>query len=191
MEKGKKGFEIAVPGEILAVIEEFLPGENVIEENGFLKSTRIGLIIKNFEKHELKVSPLKKRVIPKTNDIVYAQVSSISKDDITAFTKIYYVKDLGYLPHTFTGVLHVANVSPGYIKSIYEAVRPGDIIRARVVGITGPPFHLSIKERENGVVYAFCNYCLTPLSKGSTGGLYCPRCRVSIRRKVSSFYGRV
>ena len=53
-----KNGDLVLPGDYLGVIEEFMPGEGVREENGELYATRAGRVRINPEKMEISVEPV-------------------------------------------------------------------------------------------------------------------------------------
>jgi len=178
---------VVVPGETLGVIEEFIPIDNIYTQNGYLISSIVGRPSYNLKEHTLSVIPLKanKPLVPKKNDIVYAQVIRV-KENI-AFLAIYEIEGKGVIQVPFSGILYIAHISSTFIKDIYDVVRLGDIIRAKVISNRGPPFMVTTKGREFGVVYALCPYCMTPLRKRGLY-LYCMKCKRTSKRKVSSLY---
>ena len=179
--------EVLVPGEILGVIEEFIPCENVYVVNGFIKSLVLGMPLYNIKEHVVSVKPLKdnKPLVPRLNDVVYSQVVRIREN--VAFTSIFEIEGRGCLQVPFTGILHVSQVSTSYVKTIYDAVRIGDVVRARIVSRKGPPFHISTRGKDMGVVYALCPICVKPLKKRGVH-LSCPSCRRVSKRKISELY---
>ena len=178
---------IVLPGEVIGVIEEFIPKENIYIENGTLRALVLGIPFYNLREHEVTIKPLKsnKPLIPRKDDIVYSQVSYMREN--IAFTSIFEIENKGILQVPFTGILHVAQISSYYVRDTYDAIRIGDIIRARVISNRGPPFLISTKGRDMGVIYALCPQCMLPLKKR---GLYllCPSCRNVSKRKISSLY---
>ncbi len=178
---------VVIPGETLGVIEEFIPRDYVYSHNGFLIASILGKPIYDLKEHLVSIIPLKegKPLIPKKDDVVYGQVTRI-KENI-AFLAIFEIEDKGVVPIPFTGILYIAHISSTFVKDIHDAVRLGDIVRAKVISKKGPPFMVTTKGREFGVIYALCPTCMKPLRKR---GLYliCPLCRKVSKRKISSLY---
>jgi len=179
--------EVLVPGEVIGVIEEFIPRENVYVTDGFIKSLVLGIPLYDIKEHVVSVKPVKgnKPLIPRLNDIVYSQVTRIKES--TAFTSIFEIEGKGCLQVPFTGILHISQISSSYVKSIYDVIRIGDVIRARVVSKRGPPFHISTRGKDMGVVYALCPLCVRPLKRRGVH-LLCPSCRRVSKRKLSELY---
>ncbi|RLE61241.1 MAG: hypothetical protein DRJ49_05880 [Thermoprotei archaeon] len=178
--------EIAVPGSRIAIIEEFLPGNNTYILKDTILSTVVGRILRDPEQHTIEVVSFNVPLVPKIGDTVYAEITN-TKDSIVAVVEIFMIENRGIVHTPFSGIIHCADVSSTYVKDIHDVMRIGDIVRAKVIGRSSPPFLLSTMGLDYGVILARCNYCLSPLFLRDTN-LYCKNCRRVIRRKVSSLY---
>jgi len=177
--------ELVVPGEILAVIEEYYPGEYIYEKDGFLRASVVGKVNADRLNHVISVLPSKGILIPRVKDAVYAQVASVR--NLFAVVRIYEVENKGFLPIPFTGIIHVSYALSEPVRDMHNLLRIGDIIRAKVISDEGPPFHLTLRGREFGVILSWCPFCVKPLRKRGLF-LFCPVCRMSFRKKISSMY---
>lgn len=179
--------DVKIPGDVLSVEEEYLPGSGVYVEEGYLKAKVIGRPRVDHARHVLELKPFKATALPlNPRDIVYANVDFIR--DPVAHVKIFYVenKDVVLQPPV-SGVLTVSNISASRVKSLYDVIGYGEIIRAYIAEPGGPPYLLSIKGRDFGVVVARCPKCLTPMRLRGLR-LVCPACRTKAKRKISSKY---
>lgn len=177
--------KIVFPGEKLCVLEEFMPGDGTFEINGNVYSKFVGRVLYDFVSRKVTVVPLKKVTnIPKQGMVIYAVVST-TKDDV-AFTKIFGAEKGVSFSGTFTGILHVSQISSNYIKVVTDAVKVGDIVKAKVL-TSWNPFQLSTKGTKLGVIYALCSKCGTPLTKKRIK-LQCSKCGNVEARKISSDY---
>lgn len=177
--------KIVFPGEKLCVLEEFMPGEGTFEINGNVYSKLVGRVLYDFVSRKVSVMPLRKVVnIPKQGMVVYAVVST-TKDDV-AFTRIFSAEKGTVFSGTFTGILHVSQISNNYVKVVTDAIKVGDIVKAKVL-TSWNPFQLTTKGTKLGVIYALCSKCGTPLVKRRTK-LQCPHCGNVESRKISSDY---
>ena len=79
----------AIPGDSVAVPEEFLPGRNVYESNGSIRSLLVGNVIRDLKSMEIGVEPLVGWRIPIVGDYVTGQVESVQSS--SANMKIYYL----------------------------------------------------------------------------------------------------
>ena len=187
-EKGREGKseKLTIPGETIAVIEEFFAGDNTYLMNGDIISKILGRIIADINKRVIKVEPLKRLYLPEVNEVVYGRVVTIR--DPIAFLDVIYVENRNKpLLKPLSGILHVNNVSSSYVKSLYEVIGYGDVVRAWVMESRTLPLELSIKGREFGVIFSNCPYCMTPLKKRGFN-LFCNKCKKSFKKKVSPKY---
>ncbi|AKG39034.1 MAG: exosome complex RNA-binding protein Csl4 [Infirmifilum sp.] len=179
--------DIVVPGDALGVEEEYLPGYGVYVDGGYLKAKLVGTPQLDMIHRVLELKSVKRTALPLSpKDIVYASVEFIR--DPVAYVRIFYVENKKTeLQPPVSGVLTVSNISSSRVKSLYDVIGYGDILRAYVAEPGGPPYLLSIKGREYGVLVARCPKCLTPMKLRGLR-LVCPACRAKARRKTSSKY---
>jgi exosome complex component CSL4 len=72
---------------------------------------------------------------------------------------------------------------------MFDVCKPGDIMRTKVIGEKNQVYHLTTKDKNLGVVYAFCSQCgYTLETKRQT--IYCPRCGKTEKRKITFDYGK-
>lgn len=184
--KGYNSGRIVLPGEKLCVVEEFYPGEGTYEDKGEIKASRLGMVLYDYVTRRVRVlsTPDKNVLTPKTGYIVYGQVYSIHED--IAYVKISEIENHKKLSGVFTGVLHVSQVSQKYVKTVEEAVKLGDIIRAKVL-TPWSPYQLTTKHEALGVVLGLCSNCGSILWY-RRGRLICKNCGNVESRKVSTKY---
>jgi len=183
----QKTGQLAVPGDRLGVIEEFIPDAGTYVKDGVIYSQVIGRVLidlthRRVSVHQL-IGPSK---VPAVGTTVLAQVSNAQTD--TAGARIFEIGE-EEINGVFTGILHVSDVAMRYVDSMYDVCKPGDIIRAKVVSEKNRTYHLSTKDKNLGVVYAFCSNCGTLLEpKRQT--MHCPKCGRIEKRKTASDYGK-
>lgn len=187
MTKTKKSGQLVVPGEKLGVIEEFLSGPGTYVEDGGVHSKVIGRVLLDFANRSVSVFPLVRGVcVPQIGKNVIGDVQNLQSSMAT----IRIVK-IGkkFLSSFFTGILHISDISFGYVESMLDACRIGDVIRAKVISDKNRTYHLSTKSENLGVIYAFCSQCgnLLILNKGR---MECHNCRNVEKRKTASDYGK-
>ncbi|MEO3993316.1 MAG: exosome complex RNA-binding protein Csl4 [Desulfurococcaceae archaeon TW002] len=175
-----------VPGDEVCVVEEFLPGRGTYEVEGRVRSAVIGYPVVNLDSRVVEVKCVNNKVrLPAVGVVVYGLVTSMKED--YALIKIFSDSKCVKYSTPFTGILHVSQIHDKYVKSIHDFVKPGDLLKARVVS-ENPPYHLSIKERQLGVAVAYCSVCGVELIKQGNV-LTCPNCKSVESRKISSEYG--
>jgi exosome complex component CSL4 len=181
--KGK----FVVPGEQLAIIEEFLPAEGVYaDDHGLIRASLVGKVLRDLKNKTIKVQKLKRTFeYPKPGMIVKGVITSI-RNDIAVVTLVSDINGKK-IPTPLTGILHVSQASTGYVKTLYHAVGLGDLIKAKVLSSENP-FQLSIKHPRLGVILSTCSKCGAILRKNGKGKLVCPRCGNIESRKISIDY---
>jgi exosome complex component CSL4 len=179
--------QLVVPGERLGVIEEFIPDAGTYVKDGVIYSQVIGRVLIDLVRKRVSVHQLVHGAkTPITGSTVLGQVSNAQSE--TAGVRIFEIGD-EELSGIFTGILHVSDVQLKYVDSMFDICKAGDIIRAKVISEKNRTYHLSTKDKNLGVVYAFCSNCGN-LLQPKRQGMYCSRCDRIERRKISSDYGK-
>ena len=179
--------QLVVPGERLGVIEEFIPDAGTYVKDGVIYSQVIGRVLIDLVQKRVSVHQLVHGAkTPITGSTVLGQVSNAQAE--TAGVRIFEIGD-EELSGIFTGILHVSDVQLKYVDSMFDICKAGDIIRAKVISEKNRTYHLSTKDKNLGVVYAFCSNCGN-LLQPKRQGMYCSRCDRIERRKISSDYGK-
>jgi exosome complex component CSL4 len=183
----QKTGQLVVPGDRLGVIEEFIPEAGTYVKDGVIYSKVIGRVLIDFAHKRVSVHQLVRGAkTPVTGSTVLGQVSNAQSE--TAGVRIFEIGD-EEISGVFTGILHVSDVQMRYVDSMFDVCKAGDIIRAKVISEKNSTYHLSTKDRNLGVVYAFCSSCGNILEP-KRQGMHCPKCGRLERRKISSDYGK-
>ena len=178
---------LVVPGERLGVIEEFIPDAGTYVKEGVIYSRVIGRVLIDLVHKKVSVHQLAQGAkVPITGSTVVGQVSNAQSD--TAGVLIFEVSDKE-VKGAFVGILHVSDVAMRYVDSMYDICKAGDIVRAKVISEKNRTYHLTTKDKNLGVVYAFCSNC-GGLLEPKRQGMHCPKCGRIERRKIASDYGK-
>jgi len=174
------------PGERLAVIEEFSDGKGTYEMDGEVRSAELGVTRRNDAARAVEVEKETPEIIvPEEGMVAVAEVGSVARRD--ARVDIFMLD--GRLIHpTYSGVVHISDISRDYTKNIDLALRSGDIVKGRIVNVKNRLNQMSLAGSEYGVVYAFCSRC-GGLLENNRGRLTCPDCGRVERRKTAKSYG--
>ncbi len=185
--KERKAGAFVYPGEQLGVIEEFLAGAGTYIENGAIYSSGTGRLSLDLSRKEISVrTQTHLPRMPKVGSVVIGPVVSASEK--TATIRIEQLDDKK-LDIPFSGIMHVSDVSRTYVKNLTDALKVGDVVRAKVISTKNREFHLAIREDMLGVVKAICVICgQTPTQQRN--GLRCPNCGEIARRKIATDYGK-
>ncbi|HVO37196.1 MAG TPA: exosome complex RNA-binding protein Csl4 [Candidatus Acidoferrum sp.] len=183
----EKTGQLVSPGERLGVIEEFIPDAGTYVKDGVIYSTIVGRALLDLSTRRVSVFRLVHEIkVPKVGNTVVGQVASVQSDN--AMVRIFKI-DKKELSGVFSGVLHVSDVAMRYVDSMFDVCKAGDVVRASVISEKNQTYHLSTKDRNLGVVYAFCSNCgamLVPRRQD----MNCPRCGNIERRKTAFDYGK-
>ncbi len=177
------------PGDEICVIEEFLPGPGTFEVDGIVRATLTGVVNVDLMTRVAFVKPLVREPrMPERGDVVYGVVQVVR--DEFAIIKIIGDGQGRRYSVPYTGLLHISQATEKFVKDLYEVLRMGDVVKAKVLS-NYLPYNLTLKEYRLGVVMAFCGRCGERLVKSGSEVLKCPSCGNTERRKVSSDYGVV
>jgi len=183
----QKTGKLVVPGERLGVIEEFIPDAGTYVKDGVIYSKVVGRILLDLTHRRVSVHQLAHgATVPVTGSTVMGQVSNAQSE--TAGVRIFKIDDQE-VNGVFTGILHVSDVQLRYVDSMFDICKPGDIIRAKVISEKNRTYHLSTKDKNLGVVYAFCSNCGNML-QSKRQGMLCSRCGRVESRKTTADYGK-
>jgi len=175
------------PGERLAVIEEYNEGEGTYQSDGEVRSAEIG--VTRHDEATRSVTVEKKTpeiIVPMEGMVAVAEVGSVARRD--ARVNIFMLNGRHIHP-TYSGVIHISDISRDYTKNIDMALRNGDTVKGRIVNVKNRLNQMSLADPEYGVVYAYCSRCggLLELDRGR---LTCPDCGRVERRKTVRSYGK-
>lgn len=174
-----------VPGDKIAVIEEFLPSENCFEEDGSIIAEVTGEVIIDSKSHKIAVKPSKEHFALHKDDIGFGKVEFVKKQ--VASVNIYKINNTD-VAKPINSILHVSEASRRFVRNMYEVTRPGDWIRFRITR-TDKPIYISFIGEGLGVVLAYCNQCGHGLNLFRRNSLKCPNCNFEQDRITSNLYG--
>jgi len=176
-----------LPGDRLAVSEEFLPGPNTYDDSGLIRALRAGSVFKDAKNMEISVKPAAEPEIVKVDDWVTGQVEVVQAN--SANVHIYFLNGKPTYKD-FSGMLTLRGLSGGGRGARRTTpVKTGDIVRCRIFSLVNGMIHLTIEEPDMGVVYALCGNCGKPLSRGSASRAKCDECGNVEERKLAKDFG--
>ena len=182
--KNKKFNKFVTPGDRLGVIEEFLPGSGTYVDDGNIYSLTTGQIVIDMQKREVSVRPsVHIPVILKTGDIIIGQMASVAERNGTVRIFQKYEEPI----YNISGVMHVSDVSKDYVKTMSDAFKIGDIVRAKIISTANREFHLSTQDDDLGVIQALCQHCGHQIVK-QNNQLQCSYCKRPAQRKFTINY---
>jgi exosome complex component CSL4 len=177
---------VALPGDKLAVSEEFLPGAHAYDDSGLIRSLAVGSVQRNMKTMEISIKPAVNANVIKVGDTIVGQVETAQAS--SASVKIYYLNGEP-TDKDFSGSLSLRSGHPGRGGPRGPPVKLGDVVRCRVFSLLNGIIHLSINEDGLGVLYARCGNCGKPLLRGGNKAK-CDECGNVEERKLAADFGR-
>ncbi len=177
--------DISLPGEELAVIEEFMSGDGTYEINGVVRSAVIGKIFYDMLNRKSNVLPIKKVLINNLKKAKYViGIVNSTREDL-ASVSIIGIEERK-LQSPLSAYLHISQILNKRLNTINEAVKVGDVIKAKLISFS-IPLSLTIKGKDLGVIYAKCSRCGAVLVKQDENNLKCNVCGNIEQRKIGSY----
>lgn len=176
-----------LPGDKLAVSEEFLPGSHTYESSGLIRALVVGGVRKDPKSMEISVEPAAEARSVRVDDWVTGQVEVAQAN--SAVVKIYYVNG-DRMDKDFSGSISLRGMGGGRGVRRMTPVKLGDIVRCRVYSLVNGIIHLSVDEPDMGVVHALCGNCGRPLLKGGPNRAKCDECGNVEERKLAADFGQ-
>lgn len=175
-----------LPGDKIAVIEEFLPDETCYEQDGGIYSKLFGRVKTDTKRHKISVIPKQPHRTIKNGDIGMGRIEFMKKQ--IASINIYHLNQENVMI-PISAVLHVSEASRRFVKNMYEVARPGDWIRFRIIRAV-KPVYVSLIGEGLGVIISYCIQCGHELKFKRRNTLKCPNCDTIQTRITSKYFGK-
>ncbi|HEX7207637.1 MAG TPA: exosome complex RNA-binding protein Csl4 [Nitrososphaeraceae archaeon] len=185
-----------LPGEQVAIIEEFEGGKNTYITDGTIRSTAVGTRVYDFKRRIVKISQKNSPMLPKIGDVLVGYIEMLFGSMISV--RVLYINE----KKSYAGFSAIASTRTGGSNSGGSGgwrergdrrgrtiFRVGDIIRGRVISLLNSTIHITIDEKEFGVLYTLCFNC-----GGDTvrvhNSVKCIECGMYEDRKLTYDYGK-
>ncbi len=182
----QSGRRLVLPGDEVAVVEEFEPGTGTYEQDGRVRAAVAGVLELDPNDRVARIQPFNPPAEMRSGDIVYATVEDL-KSAMAVVTVLAVHGRQRQITGETEGAVHISKISDSYTDDIRDAFHAGDIVRAKVIQAK-PSVQLMTAEPALGVVLALCGNCRGPLERRGSE-LRCPRDERVERRKLASDYG--
>ncbi len=190
-EEGIKSGDFVIPGDVLGVAEEFMPGEGAYEEHGDIRAAVAGTVDLDMNKRMASVTA-NTSVPPSPNegDQVVCEVVDIRPQMLLVeLLAMSGQEDRAIAVPSTKGRVYISQSSKKYVTNLQSEFAIGDFIRARVRDARKFPLELSTVGDDLGVIFGFCTKCRTPMRRAD-GKLECPECGSVETRNLAEDYGK-
>jgi exosome complex component CSL4 len=189
----KEGEQPILPGDQVASIEEFEGGKNTyLAPDGTIRSAAVGIKVYDLKRRIVKIDQKNSPMLPKVGDIVVGYVDMLFSSMVSI--KMLYINDkkfsAGY------SAIASARVGPrdrdggrNGRRDRRANFRVGDIVRGRVISLLNSTVHLTLAEKEFGVLYALCFMCGGNTVRTNENTIKCIECGTFEDRKLTHDYG--
>src|ERR687892_2580817 len=198
MIKDKHAVTPIFPGEQVALIEEFEGGKNTYVTDGTIRSKAVGTRVYDFKRRIVKINPKNSPMLPKIGDVLVGYLEMLFGSMMSV--RVLYIND----KKSYAGFSAIASARTGSGDSNNSGgggwrergdrrsrtiFRVGDIIRGRVISLLNSTIHITIDEKEFGVLYTLCFNC----GGGNVrvnNTVKCIECGLYEERKLTNDYGK-
>jgi exosome complex component CSL4 len=178
---------IVLPGDEVAVAEEFEAGEGTFEEHGRIYAAQPGHLELDAQHRVARVAAFNPPAHLRVDEVIYGAVDEVRASMVEARVLAVHGRDR-QVAGVIAASLHVSKISNAYVENIRDVMRLGDIIRARVIQ-TEPSLQVTTAEANLGVVLALCANCRGPMERAGADRVRCPKCERTDSRKLTADYG--
>lgn len=181
-----------LPGEHIASIEEFEGGKNTyLAPDGTVRSAAVGTKVYDLKRRIVKIDQKNSPLLPKVGDVVVGYVDMLFSSMVSV--KVLFIND----QRSDAGFSTIASAKVGS-RSDRErrggdrraTFRIGDIVRGRVISLLNSTIHLTLAEKEFGVLYTLCFMCGGDTVRISDSTIKCVECGTFEERKLTYDYGK-
>ena len=169
-----------IPGEKIAQIEEYLPGDNTYEDNDVIRATTIGDINLDSVERLASVNRQKQITVPKVGDIIIGVVEANLPSMIAIMIKFVNGKKVNADLECVCVTRHIRKKNIALAK---------DVVKAEIISHINGTIHASIDSQDLGVLFTKCRKCFGTVVK-MRDAVKCKDCGWIDDRKLSSELGK-
>lgn len=169
----------SLPGDKIAIIEEFETGANTFDDGHTIRSVVVGTSEFDRTNRIAKINQLKTPAVPQVGDLVIGNVAALM-NNMFAIT-ILYIN--GKTNHSGLECICQAK---GAKKRIIARV--SDVVIVRIISLLNGIIHATISDPELGVLFTQCNKCAGKVV-AIGGNVKCVDCGYIEERKLSNKFG--
>tara|TARA_B100000586_G_scaffold199848_1_gene148095 strand:+ start:519 stop:1067 length:549 start_codon:yes stop_codon:yes gene_type:complete len=165
-----------LPGDKIAIIEEYGPGNNTYNDDEVIRSTVVGEGDINKKDHIVNVKNLKSTSFPESNDIVIGIVEAVMGSMFIVLTKFINSKPV---KSQVECICSTGNIRKRNIALV------NDLVKIKILGKLNGAIHATIEGPDLGVLFTKCRKCGSDV-KPIRDIVKCIECGWTDDRKLSS-----
>jgi len=169
-----------IPGEKIALIEEYLPGENTYEENDTIRATAIGNVKMDKSERLASINRQKQISVPKVGDVIIGVVEANLPSMIAIMIKFVNGKKANSDLECICVTRHIRKKNVALAK---------DIVKVEIISHINGTIHASIDSQELGVLFTKCRKCFGTVVK-MRDAVKCKDCGWIDDRKLALDFGK-
>ncbi len=169
-----------IPGEKIAQIEEYLPGENTYEDVDVIRATAIGNVDLNSKDRSASINRQKQITVPKVGDIIIGVVEANLPSMIAIMIKFVNGKKVNSDLECICVTRHIRKKNIALAK---------DVVKAEIISHINGTIHASIDSQDLGVLFTKCRKCFGTVVK-MRDAVKCKDCGWIDDRKLSLNFGK-
>ena len=169
-----------IPGEKIAQIEEYLPGDNTYEDNDVIRATTIGDINLDSVERLASINRQKQITVPKVGDKIIGVVEANLPSMIAIMIKFVNGKKVNSDLECVCVTRHIRKKNIALAK---------DVVKVEIISHINGTIHASIDSQDLGVLFTKCRKCFGTVVK-MRDAVKCKDCGWIDDRKLSSDFGK-
>tara|TARA_Y100000590_G_scaffold459455_1_gene616586 strand:+ start:16573 stop:17115 length:543 start_codon:yes stop_codon:yes gene_type:complete len=169
-----------IPGERIALIEEYLPGDNTFEDDDTIRATTIGEVNLDTSERSASINRQKQITVPKQGDIIIGVVEANLPSMIAIMIKFVNGKKTNSDLECICVTRHIRKKNIALAK---------DVVKAKIINHINGTIHASIDSKELGVLFTKCRKCYGTVGQ-MRDAVKCKDCGWIDDRKLSTEFGK-
>ena len=169
-----------IPGEKIAQVEEYLPGNNTFEDDYAIRATTIGDINLDSKERLASINSQTQITVPKVGDIIIGVVEANLPSMIAIMIKYVNGKKVVADLECVCVTRHIRKKNIALAK---------DVVKAEIISHINGTIHASIDSQELGVLFTKCRKCFGTVVK-MRDAVKCKDCTWIDDRKLSLDFGK-
>ena len=169
-----------IPGEKIASIEEYLPGDNTFEDSDSIRATTIGDINLDSSERSASINRQTQITVPKVGDIIIGVVEANLPSMIAIAIKFVNGKRVNANLECICVTRHIRKKNIALAK---------DVVKAEIISHINGTIHATIDSPELGVLFTKCRKCFGTVVK-MRDAVKCKDCGWIDDRKLSTEFGK-